>query len=148
MSTSYAVYRDLVAQAIRNDASIPPLVDYEIHTSGSTLIKDSWFTNTNRCCIVVTHQNRNSSGLGGRGYHGIAENDHLMRISVIQDPADDDTYVAEIESMIRELFKNSASVTMNAITYQINFGPPFKEFTVIENSRVSAILDIRAKYLD
>ena len=71
MSESFAVYRDLIATAIRNDATIPGLVNDEIHTSGSTAISDSWLAAANHCCIVVTHQNRNSIGMGGVAVHGI-----------------------------------------------------------------------------
>lgn len=150
MSDSYAIYRDIVAQAIRNDATIPGLVNDEIHTSGNTTINDSWIANTNHCCIVVSHQNRNSTGMGGVAVHGISQHDHLMRISIIQDPADSDTYVADVAAKIQSLLEKSITVTMNNIVYQIGFTPPFKNFSTQNSdfsSRVYSILDIRAQYL-
>jgi hypothetical protein len=150
MSDSYAVYRDIVAQAIRADAAISALVDDEIHTSGNTAINDSWLAAANRCCIVVTHQNRNSTGMGGVAVHGISQHDHLMRISVIQDQADSDTYAADVAAKIQSLLEKSITVTMNNIVYQIGFTPPFKTF-VTQNSnfpnRIFVIIDIRAQYL-
>ena len=150
MSDSYAIYRDLIAQAIRDDATIPPLVDYQIHTSGNTTINDSWLTSANHCCIVVTHLNRNSTGLGGVAVHGISQHDHLMRISIIQDQADSDTYAAEIAAKIQTLLEKSITVTMNAITYQIGFTPPFKTFPANDSNfpnRITVVMNIRAQYL-
>ena len=150
MTDSYAIYRDIVAQAIRDDATISALVNDEIHTSGTTSIVDSWLSNTAHCCIVVTHQNRNSTGLGGVSVHGISKHDHLMRISVINDPADDDTYAADVAARIRTLLEKSITVIMNAVTYQVDFTPPFKEFLVTNDQfprRIYVILDIRAQYL-
>lgn len=150
MTESYAVYRDLIATAIRNDAAISALVNDEIHTSGTTSINDAWLSNTAHCCIVVTHQNRNSTGLGGVAAHGISKHDHLMRISVIQDPADSDTYAADVAARIRTLLEKSITVTMNAVAYQVDFTPPFKEFLVTNDQfpkRIYVILDIRAQYL-
>lgn len=150
MSDSYAVYRDLISQAIRNDATIAALVNDEIHTSGSTAINDSWLQNTNKCCIVVTHQNRNSTGMGGVAVHGISQHDHLMRISVIQDGADSDTYAAEVAAKIQSLLEKSITITMNNIVYQIGFTPPFKTFVTSNSNfpnRIFVIMDIRAQYL-
>ena len=150
MSDSYAIYRDLVATAIRVDATISALVNDEIHTSGNTSLDDDWIANTNHCCIVVSHQNRNSTGMGGVAVHGISQHDHLMRISVIQDPADSDTYVADIAAKIQSLLEKSITVTMNNIVYQIGFTPPFKNFSTQNSSfprRVYSILDVRAQYL-
>ena len=150
MTESYAIYRDLIATAIRADATISGLVNDEIHTSGNTTINDAWIANTNHCCIVVTHQNRNSTGLGGVAVHGISRHDHLMRISVIQDPADADTYAADVAARIRTLLEKSITVTMNALVYQVDFTPPFKEFLVTNDQfpkRIYVILDVRAQYL-
>lgn len=150
MSSSFAIYRDLVATAIRNDATISALVDDEIHTSGNTAINDDWIANTNHCCIVVTHQNRNSTGMGGVAVHGISQHDHLMRISVIQDGADSDTYAAEVAAKIQSLLEKSITVTMNNIVYQIGFTPPFKTFVTSNSNfpnRIFVIMDIRAQYL-
>lgn len=150
MSDSYAIYRDIVAQAIRNDATISALVNDEIHTSGNTAINDAWLTNTAHCCIVVTHQNRNSTGLGGVAVHGISSHDHLMRISVIQDPADSDTYAADVSARIQSLLEKSITVTMNSLVYQVDFTPPFKTSVVTTDNfpnRIYVILDIRAQYL-
>lgn len=150
MTESYAVYRDILATAIRTDATISSLVNDEIHTSGNTKVNDSWLQNTAHCCIVVTHQNRNSTGLGGVAVHGISRHDHLMRISVIQDPADSDTYAADVAARIRTLLEKSITVIMNAVTYQVDFTPPFKEFLVTNDQfpkRIYVILDIRAQYL-
>lgn len=150
MSVSYAIYRDIVATAIRNDATISALVNDEIHTSGSTAISDDWIANTAHCCIVVTSQNCNSTPLPGVTYHGISDNDHLMRISVIQDQATSDTYAADVAIRIKNLIEKSISVTMNSITYMIGFSPPIKTFTVTDSNfpnRVFVILDFRARYL-
>ena len=150
MSESFAIYRDLVAQALRADATISALVDDEIHTSGNTSLDDNWIANTNHCCIVVTHQNRNSIGMGGVAVHGISQHDHLMRISVIQDPTDSDTYAADIAAKIQSLLEKSITVTMNNIVYQIGFTPPFKTFATSNTNfpnRVYVIIDIRAQYL-
>ena len=82
--------------------------------------------------------------------HGISKHDHLMRISVIQDPADSDTYAADVAARIRTLLEKSITVTMNAVAYQVDFTPPFKEFLVTNDQfpkRIYVILDIRAQYL-
>jgi hypothetical protein len=149
VSDSYAIYRDVVAQGIRNDATISGLVNDEIHTSGLTTITNAWLTNTNRCCIVVSHQNRNSSGLGGVAIHGISTHDHLFRITVIQ-IADNDTYAADVSERIKTLLEKGLTVTMNNLIYQIDFTPPFKNFLVIDPTypdRVNVVLDCRTQYL-
>ena len=150
MTDSYAIYRDIVAQAIRDDATISALVNDKIYTSGTTTIVDDWLDAVNHCCIVVTHQNRNSTGLGGVSVHGISKHDHLMRISVINDPADDDTYAADVAARIRTLLEKSITIIMNAVTYRVDFTPPFKEFIVTNDQfprRIYVILDVRAQYL-
>lgn len=150
MSDSYAIYRDIIAQAIRNDATISALVNDEIHTSGNTTINDDWLSKTNKCCIVVTHLNRNSTGLGGVAVHGISRHDHLMRISVIQESADSDTYAADVAARVQSLLEKSITVTMNAVAYQVDFTPPFKVSVVNLDAfpkRVYVLIDIRAQYL-
>lgn len=115
-----ASYVALIAQCFLDDATLAPMVDYNIIPGFRRALADDYLTGTNRACIGIRTLSARGQDLGGAAYHGLSKYDQLIEISVTN-KADNDTYISSIVAEIMRIMKRPLAKTIGGVTYNISY---------------------------
>ena len=148
-----SAYVAAVAQRLQDDSVLNGLVDGQIIPGFRRAAADSFLAGTHQACVGVRSLSKNSQGLGGAAYHGIANHDHLMEIRIItllgatrQDDADAYAIAAEVERILRAGFDQE----INGVTYHLSVISGLN-FTALDddqlNDRIEVQATVRIKYI-
>jgi hypothetical protein len=149
-----SVYVAAVAQRLQDDPVLNALVDGQIIPGFRRAAADQFLQGTHQACIGVRSLSKNSQGLPGCAYHGLASHDHLMEIRIItllSPTRQDDSYAYAIGHEVERLLRDGFSQQLNGITYNIPSIPTIN-FTSLDDDQFSDRIEIQAtvrmKYLD
>lgn len=112
-------YIALVAQCFLDDATLAPMVDYQIVPGYRRALADDYLAETNHACIGVRNLNLRGEDLPGCAYHGMSDYDQLIEISVTN-KADNDTYISSIVAEIMRIMKRPLTKTIGGISYSVS----------------------------
>lgn len=112
-------YIALVAQCFLDDATLAPMVDYQIIPGYRRALADDYLAETNHACIGVRSLNLRGEDLPGCAYHGMSDYDQLIEISVTN-KADNDTYISSIVAEIMRIMKRPLTKTIGGISYSVS----------------------------
>ena len=149
-----SAYVAAVAQHLQDDSALNALVDGQIIPGFRRAAADIFLAGTHQACIGIRNLSKNSQGLPGCAYHGLANHDHLMEIRIItllSATRQDDSYAYAIGAEVERLLRDGFSETLNGITYNISCIPNIN-FTALDddqfNDRIEIQATVRLKYLD
>ena len=129
------------------------LCDCQIIPGFRRAAADSFLAGAHQACVGVRSLSKNSQGLGGCAYHGLANHDHLIEIRIItllsatrQDDADAYAIAAEVERLLRSGFDQE----LNGVTYHLSVISGLN-FTALDddqlNDRIEVQATVRIKYI-
>lgn len=148
-----SAYVACVAQRLQDDPTLNAMCDGQIVPGFRRAAADGFLTGTQQACVGVRSLSKNSQGLGGSAYHGMANHDHLIEIRIItllsatrQDDADAYAIAAEVERLLRAGFDQE----INGVTYHLSVISGLN-FTALDddqlNDRIEVQATVRIKYI-
>lgn len=149
-----SAYVSAVAQHLQDDPVLNALVDGQVIPGFRRAAADQFLGGAHQACIGVRSLSKNSQGLPGCAYHGLAQHDQLIEIRIItllSATRQDDSYACAIGAEVERLLRYGFSETLNGITYNISCIPNIN-FTALDddqfNDRIEIQATIRMKYMD
>ena len=146
-------YVSAVAQHLQADDILNNLVNGEIVPGFRRVLADDHLSGENAACLGVRNLSKNSAGLGGCAWHGLANQDQLCEIRIITKLSatrTDDAYAYTIGDEVERLLRSGFSEVLNGVTYNISSIPSIN-FTALEddqfNDRIEIQATIRLKYI-
>lgn len=147
-------YVSAVAQHLQDDATLNALVDGQIVPGFRRAAADDFLVGTQGACVGVRSLSKNSQGLPGCAYHGLAWHDHLLEIRIItllSATRQDDSYACAIGAEVERLLRSGFEQTINGVTYRLPHISSIN-FTALEEENVSDRIEIQAtvrmRYMD
>lgn len=147
------MYVAAVAQKLLDDPILNFLCDGQIVPGFRRAAADQFLAGTHQACIGIRSLSKNSQGLPGCAYHGIASHDHLMEIRIItllSATRQDDSYAYAIGAEVERLLRHGFSEILNGTIYNISSIPNIN-FTALDddqfNDRIEIQATFRLKYL-
>jgi hypothetical protein len=149
-----SAYVACVAQRLLDDPTLNAMCDGMIIPGFRRAAADSFLAGTHQACVGVRSLSKNSQGLPGCAYHGIASHDHLMEIRIItllSATRQDDSYAYAIGHEVERLLRDGFTQELNGISYNVCCIPNIN-FTALEEENVTDRIEIQAtvrmKYWD
>jgi hypothetical protein len=149
-----SAYVSAVAQHLQEDDVLNALVDGQVIAGFRRTMADQYLAGTKQTCIGVRNLSKNSSGLPGCAYHGMANHDQLLEIRIItllSATRQDDSYAYAIGAEVERLLRSGFEETLNGVTYRIP-SIPVINFTSLEDDQFTDRIEIQAtvriKYVD
>jgi hypothetical protein len=148
-----SLYISAVAQHLLEDSTLNLMVDGQIIPGLRRSAANDFLTKTNQACIGVRSLSKNSQGLAGCAYHGLANHDHLIEVRIItllSPTRQDDSYAYAIGAEVERLLRAGFDQEINDITYHISLIRSVN-FTTLEeenvNDRIEIQATVRLKYI-
>ena len=149
-----SAYVSAVAQHLQDDAALNALVDGQIIPGFRRAAADGFLAGTHQACVGVRSLSKNSHGLPGCAYHGLAWHDHLLEIRIItllSASRQDDSYAYAIGHEVERLLLPGFEQTINGVTYRLPHIQSIN-FTALEEEGISDRIEIQAtvrmRYMD
>lgn len=148
-----STYISAVAQHLLEDPTLNLMVDGQVIPGLRRAAANDFLTKTNQACIGVRSLSKNSQGLAGCAYHGLANHDHLIEIRIItllSATRQDDSYAYAIGAEVERLLRAGFDQEINDNTYHISLIRSIN-FTALEeenvNDRIEIQATVRLKYI-
>jgi hypothetical protein len=148
-----AKYIEAAAQHLQADPVLNAMVDGEVVPHFKRSKADGYLSKEKGACIGVRNLSKNSEGLGGAAYHGMAKHDQLVEIRIItmlSTTRTDDAYAYAIGDEVERLLRAGFSQELDGVVYNISSIPNIN-FTSLDddqfNDRIEIQATIRMKYI-
>lgn len=149
-----SAYVSVVAQHLQEDDVLNAMCDGRVVPGFRRAQADQYLAEAQGACVGVRNLSKNSAGLPGCAYHGMANHDQLIEIRIItllSAMRQDDSYAYAIGAEVERLLRSGFEETLNGVAYRIP-SIPVINFTSLEDDQFTDRIEIQAtvriKYVD